>query len=159
MQAKLKKRIETLTKNFQTKIEVQKTIDQTIEETKEHNREKEEQQKLRYLQIVIGKTQNIRNKLAVQEEIKNSNKEVYAKKLILSDLKSKEAEQKIMQFEAIERELVDKLKETSSKHRVALGHLQKVVTDGHKYYEQSYTEKKALLDERKLSLPSISRPS
>lgn len=64
-----------------------------------------------------------------------------------------------MQLEAIERELVGKLKETSSMHRVAQDRLQKVVTDGHKYYEQSYIEKKALLDERKLSLPSISRPS
>lgn len=57
----------------------------------------------------------------------------------------------------MERELVGKLKETRNKHRVALSNLEKVIVDGHKYYQQSYTEKKALFDERKFSLPSINR--
>jgi len=57
----------------------------------------------------------------------------------------------------MERELVDKLKETSNKHRSALSNLEKVIFDGHKYYQQSYIEKKALFNERNFSLPSINR--
>ena len=57
----------------------------------------------------------------------------------------------------MERDLVGKLKETSNKHRVALSNLEKVIIDGHKYYKHSYSEKRALIEQRKFFLPSISR--
>lgn len=38
---------------------------------------------------------------------------------------------------------------------MALTNLEKIVQDGHRYYQQSYTEKKALIDERNFSLPAI----
>lgn len=44
----------------------------------------------------------IKNKLQNQEDQRMANKEIYARKIVLSELKSKEAETKIMQFEALE---------------------------------------------------------
>ena len=85
------------------------------------------------------------------EEQKLQNKEVYAKKIVLTDLKSKEAEAKIMQYEALEKQLVGKLKETSNIHRTALVNLEKIVKDGHRYYQQSIQEKRALTDEKYVS--------
>lgn len=55
----------------------------------------------------------------------------------------------------MENMLVNKLKETSTKHRTALTNLEKIVQDGHRYYQQSYSEKKAIIDERNFSLPAI----
>ena len=112
---------------------------------------------MKYLQVVIEKTHGLREKLKAQEEQKTMNKEIYAKKLVLSELRAREAGTKIQQMEEVERQLVDRLKATSNKHREALAALNKVALDGRDYYSQAYSEKKALIAERNSSLPHIAR--
>ena len=92
---KLKRRIETLARNFQSKLEVKQMTDLNSGENLEIIRRQEELNKIKYLQVVIGKTQMIKNKLQSHEEQRMMNKEIYARKIVLSELKSKETEAKI----------------------------------------------------------------
>jgi hypothetical protein len=57
----------------------------------------------------------------------------------------------------MERQLIDKLKETTHRQRSAYMNLEKIVTDGYQYYQQAFTEKKAMADERRL--PLIKKPN
>ena len=50
---------------------------------------------MKYLQVVIEKTHGLKEKLKAQEEQKTMNKEIYAKKLVLSELRTREAGTKI----------------------------------------------------------------
>lgn len=85
---KLKKRIEQLARNYQTKLEVKNFTDQYLEENADVIKRQQELQRMKYLQVVIGKTQTIKNKMQSQEEQKHMNREIYARKMVLSDLKS-----------------------------------------------------------------------
>jgi|688.fasta_scaffold681346_1 hypothetical protein len=50
----------------------------------------------------------------------------------------------------MERQLIDKLKETTHRQRSAYINLEKIVTEGHQYYQLAFTEKKEMSDERRL---------
>lgn len=64
---------------------------------------------MKYLQVVIEKTHGLKEKLKAQEEQKIMNKEIYAKNMVLSELRAREAGTKIMQMEEAERQLVGRL--------------------------------------------------
>jgi hypothetical protein len=109
--------------------------DYYMEENADLLRRQADLTRMKYLQVVIGKTQTIKNKYQSIEEQKLVNREQYAKKIVLSELRHKDAENRIVEYEALERQLVEKLKETSSLHRTALNNLEKVVQDGNRYYQ------------------------
>lgn len=52
-----------MAKNYQSKLEVKNFEAVYLEENAEHIQREKELQRMKYLQVVIGKTQNIKNKV------------------------------------------------------------------------------------------------